>query len=662
MSKVLDLENPDFIYQYCSAFVSSPTACNIKREITHWVTHHGVEWTVSRLKSLKNQYLHYMNGESVHFVRTHADETPYGAFRSVWKLQPRKALQLLSIYTAQRLKEVTKRQEEKFITSLEAEPLGYYKPVTNPGLRIKKSYGYGHPYAWLSSETKRTPSLRNEEIVTVPESEYRFLDLVRDINVNTGMSRHVVKHASIYAKAMWVHPMAITGSISGKPGWINKTGADLYEELSQPLLVGKIGLIQEKGAKLRAVANPFRHYQMVLKPLGDALLDVLRDLPWDCTFDQSKGVSFVQSSLRAGKRVHSIDLSDATNLFPLDIQVDLVEDIIDSMPKYTFQGSYDKVRSHLSKQEMLELLDIFHQTSRGRWSYSGPNPKMVHWTKGQPLGLYPSFASFALTHGCLLRNIEYELGLSDTFRVLGDDVVINNESVARAYLRRVTEYGCKISHDKTFSSTIFGEFAGSTITAEGLIPIAKWCGYSTSDPLGPLRALGVKGTRFIPPTVRRKVARFASAPEPIGLGLNPHGRPLSDRMPSANLHWWWGGLKIEVPTEYSLSYNERHYAQSRFWRDAVRLATHGPVVDRGNILEPDDGQALDRSIDKHVVDHIRTVNRSVVYPDDVTLESVTIGPAAPQRGRPDVKDPTVSIWKRIRSYFRESTKVRVNEE
>ena len=249
MSKVLDLENPDFIYQYCSAFVSSHVALNIMHEITHWVTHHGVEWSVSRLKSLKNQFLHNMNGESVHFVRTHGDGTPYGAFRSVWKLKPRKALQLLNIYTAQRLTKVSVKQEEKFITSLEEKPLSSYELIQNPGLSVKRLYKYGHPNAWLSSGTKRTPSFEKEVIITKPEAIYSFQDLVKDINSNTGLSKHVVKHKNIYAKAMWVHPRSIDSNITGKPGWIDKSGDELFKILTDPIIVGKIGLIQEKGAK-----------------------------------------------------------------------------------------------------------------------------------------------------------------------------------------------------------------------------------------------------------------------------------------------------------------------------------------------------------------------------------------------------------------------------
>jgi hypothetical protein len=74
-------------------------------------------------------------------------------------------------------------------------------------------------------------------------------------------------------------------------------------------LVGRIGLIQEAGYKLRSVANPGRVFQRVLEPLGKAIYGYLKDLPFDCTFDQSKAFPVLQEALTRSKTIHSIDLS-----------------------------------------------------------------------------------------------------------------------------------------------------------------------------------------------------------------------------------------------------------------------------------------------------------------------------------------------------------------
>jgi hypothetical protein len=158
---------------------------------------------------------------------------------------------------------------------------------------------------------------------------------------------------------------------------------------------------------------------MALSKLGNFLFGVIRSLPWDCTFDQEKGLVFTLEALKRGKKVYCFDLSDATNYFPLELQEYVV----------SFCGHPDIDTS----------MRLFRHLARARWST--PNSydimdfeaEFLQCSKGQPLGLYPSFPLFALTHGLLLRALEYEFGLKDTFRVLGDDVVITSGSVASRY-------------------------------------------------------------------------------------------------------------------------------------------------------------------------------------------------------------------------------------
>jgi hypothetical protein len=85
--------------------------------------------------------------------------------------------------------------------------------------------------------------------------------------------------------------------------------------------VGRISVVQEPGFKARFLANPRRVFQVSLKPFGKQLLGLLTKLPWDCTHNQAAGPVWAQAQLVAGKTVYSVDLSDATNNFPLDLQI-----------------------------------------------------------------------------------------------------------------------------------------------------------------------------------------------------------------------------------------------------------------------------------------------------------------------------------------------------
>jgi hypothetical protein len=203
---------------------------------------------------------------------------------------------------------------------------------------------------------------------------------------------------------------------------------DLYPMLmrySNPSIddecVGKIGVIQERGLKARFIANPRLSYQVALMSLGDYLFRVLERLPWDCTFDQQKGALWCRDQLRHRRKVFCVDLSDATNNAPRE-QIMRILEWDENIPP-----------PHIT---------LFKEVSGGKWyvpanvrprpSFSrGASNKWINqdhlrWTQGVPLGISPSFPAFALWHGLVVRSIEIRYKLKDTFRILGDDIVISN--------------------------------------------------------------------------------------------------------------------------------------------------------------------------------------------------------------------------------------------
>jgi hypothetical protein len=88
--------------------------------------------------------------------------------------------------------------------------------------------------------------------------------------------------------------------------------------------VGNLFGSQEPGMKLRAFASPVLPLQAALEGLKSKMMDVIKRLPWDCCFDQEKGVARVQGWIQAGRKVFSVDLTDATNNAPLVMQEDLL--------------------------------------------------------------------------------------------------------------------------------------------------------------------------------------------------------------------------------------------------------------------------------------------------------------------------------------------------
>lgn len=85
----------------------------------------------------------------------------------------------------------------------------------------------------------------------------------------------------------------------------------------------------------------------------------------------------------------------------------------------------------------------------------------VRYSVGQPMGARSSWAVFALTHHIVIRYAAHLLGLPkfSHYLVLGDDVVINNDKVAKQYKRLLTSLGVEISEAKSHVSADIYEFA-----------------------------------------------------------------------------------------------------------------------------------------------------------------------------------------------------------
>lgn len=116
--------------------------------------------------------------------------------------------------------------------------------------------------------------------------------------------------------------------------------------------------------KSRVFAIVDYYSQSVLKPLHDTLFILLKRIPSDRTFVQSDGIL---SSFKAlpGHSYHSIDLSNATDRFPVEIQRRLLAEL--------FNQQY--------ADEWVKVL-----TQYG-FDYQG---KSVLYRTGQPMGAYSS--------------------------------------------------------------------------------------------------------------------------------------------------------------------------------------------------------------------------------------------------------------------------------
>ena len=469
--------------------------------IVKWFQSSGVEWTIKRLKSLKvDLYRRRAGLPSLTWVRKNRKGDIAGCIGGLFRWADRseknfrKVVQTLMCYTVFVYSKVTESQVKKFTTALSSLPPALNKQdLDRFSKSIKRIFGglivrreeENSLLLYRGSPSKRKPS---RGLRSVSQDS----DILGDAEVfytsDWGLS--ILNHYRILfdpvMKGLEMHPIQAP-FVSG------------YD--ASQCLGGKIAFIQEPGGKLRSVASPFLLYQLALRPFGKAVYDFInRSLPWDCTHDQSKPISVLKTSLANGKTVHSVDLTSATDYFPLEFQSSCMRAIYGNIPD----------------------ISLFEDVSRSLWiSPVG----VVRWNRGQPLGLFPSFAVFTACHGLLLWCLN-GFRWDEDFFVLGDDVVILNDDLHRRYLQTLQDWGCPHSPDKSISSNQICEFAGKVITRQSVTSQFKWREMSNDNFVDIARQLGHRSRILLSPRQKLVFDIIKHCAFPLGLGYSYEGSSL----------------------------------------------------------------------------------------------------------------------------------------
>jgi hypothetical protein len=486
--------------------IPKPLIAPMVTEFKKWEIHSGVEWTIKRLKGLKVDLIRLRSGlEPLTWLRKNRSGSYAGPLGSLirWSLKNdrnfRRGIQAFMAYSFYIFGSVTESQKKKFLDGINADSEDglderfhrSFRGFVHHTLRRRRISFKASPLVTYSgSPNKKAPRLFSQP--SVPQGEQPLDDLQL---FNTGSGRVLyAKYSSLYKPLL-----AGIGERVSHLDYIKETLDARGLPAMDDLRGGEIHFIQEPGGKLRSVASPFRIHQEALRPLGNLLYDVVRDLPWDCTHKQSHAQSTIMSHLGRGGQVHSVDLSSATDLFPLSIQMDVL-------------------RSLLPADQQIHA-DLFEDLARSTWKSPIGD---LRWTKGQPLGLFPSFGLFTLTHGLLLLHLA-DGRYTDQFFVLGDDVVILDNCLYNKYIAMLDIMRCPWSPEKSLSSSTLCEFAGKIITKDWVIPQLKWRRMSDDNFLDVSRLLGKRSRCLLSRRQKGVFDRVAHLCEPIGLNFSNPG-------------------------------------------------------------------------------------------------------------------------------------------
>ena len=482
-------------------------------EVQDWSRRSGPEWTVSRLKSMKQAAIDYIAFELAKpkvdrryncpaWVASHGDGFPKGHLGGLIRrtftgpYSVRKAERLMSVlnvYTALISLEVTPSQRKKFLEAISGEPPKDFDKVSKE--------------MW----TIFSPHLGS----LLPKMQAAFLKSYTEKFNFGGLNTSKPTLGPWKDRMKKYHPWTISlieSTMTTGP-WtpiLKNMGVPVIPDAPVSDHMGRINVLQEKGFKARVIAMPIAGIQVALQPLHTALSDVLRRLRADCTTNQMEGVQFAQESLMEGKTVHAVDLSSATDNFPLAYQLELLKAL-----------GYPHV-------------DDFARICRSKWTSEYGD---LTYTKGQPMGMYGSFSLFALAHHSLLISMENIQGVTNTYRILGDDIVINDDRIHELYLKALETMRIPVSTDKCLDSDLLTEFAGKMITPTGVIQTVK-------SPKQDSNLLGVQSfinyarvngstnhIKSVPKKYREFALALAGLPDSYGgAGINPDGLSLITRL------------------------------------------------------------------------------------------------------------------------------------
>jgi len=335
------------------------------------------------------------------------------------------------------------------------------------------------------------------------------------------------------------------GDIRGPAGesWLAGDGKSKYRETliaedeSGAPLLGRLATKAEPG-KVRVFAMVDSFTQWVLRPLHLYLFKrILRKIPQDGLYDQVAPAKKLVEEMRERKlsRVWSYDLSAATDRLPVELQ----ERLLSSLTSLRL----GRIWRWFMTSRWFRLPATLVNSTRGSGERGAG---YIKYAVGQPMGAYSSWAMLAITHHCIIQVCARKAGMTgwfDLYAILGDDIVIGHNKVAREYKSFMENIGVGINSSKSIvGRDLTFEFAkrffwkGKDITPLPLSGLAPgWLALSSvPEIVAILAARGISVSLF-------SVGVF------VGLGFKAasslSGKPL-DKMSSRARALW---LMLSVP-------------------------------------------------------------------------------------------------------------------
>lgn len=299
-----------------------------------WSRCSGDEWTVKRCKSLKLTLIQLRSGiqPTISLAKNRKGQIK-GVIGSLlrWGLKSDKnffkVLNAFMAYTNWSSSKLTDEQKKKFLQAVHAKPVAipvtfahHFELVVKATIPRRIVHEVPKPLIFFrGSATKHAP---NPLGGSVSQDEKVLIESF--LSNNTQTMDHI--------NSLWhrVYSNVFKGID------IRRFCESAHEDEidNGPMVAGEVHFIQEPGYKCRSIASPYRLFQVASLPLQKDLGRLVQSLEWDCTHEQGKATPFIKKALLSNHNVYSVDLSSATDYFPFELQMMVLETIYGKEDSY----------------------------------------------------------------------------------------------------------------------------------------------------------------------------------------------------------------------------------------------------------------------------------------------------------------------------------------
>jgi hypothetical protein len=387
-----------------------------------WSRTKGDLWLISHIKEIRLLYTRYLCGvpvkSSSHIIGIRKDGLPKGLVqlnKLIISGKPEEISFVLTLLSVSRCIDAWKPVSYETITK-ESE---IKMDLTDLSIFMNR-FLYDHKLSAFNVSWSRNDS--HYSIKAGPSGIATFTSVVDSMklpktikNALYSISKEIGNEASLWSSVM----------SEIKPNKLKTMFKAKLENYSR-----KLSIVKDPEGKSRVIAIVDYWTQSILLQIHNELFSYLKRLPQDRTFTQNPIVDFVGP-------YHSLDLSAATDRFPLEVQKLLMAKLIGT-----------------EKSEAWANLLVSEP-------YRTPEGDLIYYKAGQPMGAYSSWACFTLCHHIIVQYCAYLIGEYPTksYILLGDDIVIGGDKLAHKYREVMTLLGVEISDHKSHTSLNMYEFA-----------------------------------------------------------------------------------------------------------------------------------------------------------------------------------------------------------